>query len=136
LFLTFIHADKIIVFDHLFLKAYMKEFLKKRNRVIKEFAESEKWEEVFPAEEYWRVPPLHPVQTTGPYQTFYIGNAGFLLSAFSTSSLTLYKPDFFYRKGVQGIQKVGGDLLNLGQMPSGEHCVRRENCLSPSLQYR
>lgn len=36
--------------DQLFLKAYMREFLKKRNRVIKDFAESEKWKQVLPAD--------------------------------------------------------------------------------------
>ena len=38
--------------DYIFLKAYMREFLKKRNRVIKEFAETEKWKEVLAAENY------------------------------------------------------------------------------------
>ena len=38
--------------DLLFLESYMREFLKKRNRVIKEFAETDKWKEVLPAEEY------------------------------------------------------------------------------------
>lgn len=32
--------------DVLFLKNYMKRFLKERNKVIKEFAETSKWEEV------------------------------------------------------------------------------------------
>jgi len=32
--------------DIIFLENYMKEFLKKRNETIKEFAESEKWKEI------------------------------------------------------------------------------------------
>ena len=32
--------------NYFFLKKYMKQFLQKRNAVIKEFAESEKWKEV------------------------------------------------------------------------------------------
>jgi ligand-binding SRPBCC domain-containing protein len=32
--------------DHLFLIKYMKRLLEERNRIIKEFAESEKWKEV------------------------------------------------------------------------------------------
>lgn len=32
--------------DKLFLNNYMTDFLKERNRIIKEFAESERWEEV------------------------------------------------------------------------------------------
>ena len=33
--------------DYLFLKKYMTKFLRQRNLIIKEFAESEKWKEVF-----------------------------------------------------------------------------------------
>lgn len=32
--------------DTLFLKKYMTELLKKRNRIVKEFAETEKWKDV------------------------------------------------------------------------------------------
>lgn len=39
--------------DYLFLKAYMKKFLLKRNRVIREFAEREKWKEVLSLGDYW-----------------------------------------------------------------------------------
>ena len=34
------------VADYLFLKSYMKNFLRERNMVIKEYAESGKWKEV------------------------------------------------------------------------------------------
>ncbi len=34
------------IVDHLILKNYMTNFLKKRNQIIKEFAESEQWKEV------------------------------------------------------------------------------------------
>ena len=32
--------------DKLFLKNYMSKLLKERNRIVKEFAESEKWKEL------------------------------------------------------------------------------------------
>ncbi len=32
--------------DHLFLKEYMTSFLEKRNEIIKEFAETDRWKEV------------------------------------------------------------------------------------------
>jgi len=35
-----------VIADNLFLKRYMKSFLIKRNSIIKEFSESEKWKEV------------------------------------------------------------------------------------------
>ncbi len=35
--------------NHLFLKTYMTNFLKGRNRILKEYAETEKWRDVLPA---------------------------------------------------------------------------------------
>lgn len=34
--------------DHLFLQKYMTKFLRERNQIIKEFAESDKWKKVIP----------------------------------------------------------------------------------------
>ncbi|WP_300026929.1 SRPBCC family protein [uncultured Maribacter sp.] len=41
-----------IIADKLFIKKYMTDLLEKRNRTIKEFAESEKWKTVLEKEKY------------------------------------------------------------------------------------